>query len=267
MQGENFLVIGNDKRMTECKKRLNDLGYVADILYSNNKIAQISKYKSIILPVTGVIDGVISCSDIFLEELVKSVTDKHRVFYGILNKNPFGEQGVSYYNEKFIKRNSILTAQGVLKVILDNIESDLRSLKVAVVGFGNCGRAICEYLIGLDADVFIISRNAISLSTAQKLGCKSDYIQEFKRNINSYDIIINTVPVNILSEELLSDINDSCIYIEVASKPYGFDINKSQNYNFKFILANNLPGRFTPVSAGHNIADTVIEIFREEKYG
>ncbi|HCT17325.1 MAG TPA: hypothetical protein DIW36_08120 [Ruminococcaceae bacterium] len=55
------------------------------------------------------------------------------------------------------------------------------------------------------------------------------------------------------------------LYVEIASKPYGFNINETDKYNFRYILAESLPGRFTPTSAGANIADTVIELIKEGK--
>ena len=55
------------------------------------------------------------------------------------------------------------------------------------------------------------------------------------------------------------------LYVEIASKPYGFNINEIDKYNFRYVLAESLPGRFTAESAGAYIADTVTEILKEGK--
>ena len=76
---------------------------------------------------------------------------------------------------------------------------------------------------------------------------------------------MNTVPHNILSKKTMEKLTKRNLYIEIASKPYGFNINEIDKYNFRYVLAESLPGRFTPTSAGANIADTVIEMIKEDK--
>ena len=88
---------------------------------------------------------------------------------------------------------------------------------------------------------------------------------EFFGKIRDFDIIVNTVPYNILDRGTMERLTSKNLYVEIASKPYGFNINETDKYNFRYILAESLPGRFTPTSAGANIADTVIELIKEGK--
>ena len=88
-------------------------------------------------------------------------------------------------------------------------------------------------------------------------------MQEINSEICNYDIIINTVPYNIISNEAVKSLNFSNLYIEVASKPYGFDYSLIDISGFKYINAYSLPGRYTPESAGQNIARTVIRMIEE----
>ena len=57
-------------------------------------------------------------------------------------------------------------------------------------------------------------------------------------------------------------VNDEDEYLGTISLK---NINEIDKYNFRYVLAESLPGRFTPTSAGANIADTVIEMIKEDK--
>lgn len=267
MKAENFLILGNDKRMTACCNRINDLSYEACMM-DNIDSVHTDRFKYIVLPLPSVVNGNIFGTKIRLDSFIYMLHSENVVIYGNIQGQPFADKGISYYyNDDFMFKNSYLTAQGVLRIILQNIEQELTSLNVAVIGYGRCGRAICMLLQKLGLNVTLISKNPESQIVASCLGFKSADASVLLRESEGYDIIINTVPVNIISCLFLESLSEDTIYVEVASKPYGFDIETMINYDFKYILADNLPGRFTPEAAGKNIADTVIEILKEGKYG
>lgn len=265
MNDETFLVYGSDKKMISCYEKLKSYGYKAEILNSEVNF-DISAYNYIILPIPTIANSKINGTNISLSEFVASVSDNQIVFCGNLNPSAY-KNFYSYYNENFLIKNSRLTAQGVLKLISMNVEEDFNSLKVVVIGYGRCGKAVCKLLKGCGMNVTSVSRRKVTRVLAQDDGfCTGDF-DYLNNTIEHFDIIINTVPVNIIYKESISKLSQKNIFIEIASKPYGFDISEYDVYNFKYILGESLPGRFTPVSAGYNIADTVLDILKEAEYG
>ncbi len=267
MKGK-FLIAGNDKKMSECQKRLSFLGCEAECKTGEDFFKALPMYEYIILPLPSVANGTVAYTGKTVDELKATIDENQRVFFGNIHPNSFGKKGYSYYyDEAFLIKNSRLTAQGVLKTILENTQRDLTSLKVAVFGFGRCGKAICRLLKSCDLNVTVFLRKRDAAVLAESYGYTVSHISEIDKKISDYDIIVNTVPFNIIGENSLKKLTQDNLYIEVASKPYGFDISRADVYNFKYVLAESLPGRFTPVSAGENIADTVMEILKEGRYG
>lgn len=268
MKTEKFLIAGCDKKMQECKNRLIDSGHIAECLEGDAFRDNVAAFRNIILPLPSISNGIISSTGINIEYLNSCLNERQRVFYGNIENNPFGSRGFSYYyNEAFLIKNSRLTAQGVARLVLENTEKDFFELKIAVVGYGRCGKSISKMLRKMGADVTAYSRSNISKTKALNDGIRHSYINQFNTAISKYDIIVNTVPFNIISSTGLETLTKENLYVETASKPYGFSIADADIYNFRYILASGLPGKYTPVSAGENIADTVIEILKEGNYG
>lgn len=259
-----ILVFGNDEKMQSCKSRLNELGFTAESASSEiEKI--ISGYSEIILPLPAVSDGYINGTDITLDRFIRLLKKEHTVLCSNISAEEFPCKVISYYNESFIKKNSHLTAQGTLKIILDIIKTDLSLMRAAVIGYGNCGREICRILKNCGAEVTAYIRSEKSACEAQKNGIKIENINKLN-NLSQFDIIINTVPVNIIGDRVLESLTEKNLYIEIASAPYGFNIKNAEKYRFTFVLASSLPGKFTPVGAGINIADTAVDILKEVHY-
>ncbi len=266
MKADNFLIAGNDIKMLECKNYLIDCGFDACLSYDDEFSQNLSKFNNIVLALPTVVNGCISGTNETVESLAEKLMPFHRVFYGNLNDNPFGNQGICYYSdETFLTENSRLTAQGVLRLIPENTDTDICGLKIAVIGYGRCGKAICSMLNGIGAGVTVFSRRTEPLIFSSNGQIICENTADIDKLVQRFDIIINTVPYNIIKEIGLKKLTNKNIYIEVASKPYGFDATLIDNYSFRYILASGLPGRFTPKAAGRNIAKTIIGLLKEAK--
>lgn len=264
MQADKFLIIGNDKKMQACRSRLSSLGFDALCCDGKDIEEKLSSCSKIILPLPTLSNGFISGTEMTVDKLNEKLLKNQLVFYGNLGNNPFGDSGRCYYNESFLFKNSRLTAQGVLRIILENTDEDLCVLNAAVLGYGRCGRAICRTLSANDMSLTVVTRKPTETVFYENKNSKVININAFSEKIADYDIIINTIPYNILDKDTMKKLSKRNLYIEIASKPYGFNINEIDKCIFRYILAESLPGRFTPTSAGANIADTVIEIMKED---
>ena len=61
-----------------------------------------------------------------------------------------------------------------------------------------------------------------------------------------YDIIINTIPVNLSVD--YKNLKNSKIY-DLASNPYGFDINEIVKNNIRYEVVSSVPSKYAPYSA------------------
>lgn len=247
-----FLVLGNDRKMQSCKERLCRKGHKCSDENCDN----------IILPLPLIInDGKIKGTDVTFDEIIRGQKPGQKIFYGNLETNPFKYDAVSYYfDEKFLELNSALTAKGIMKILYEKYD-DLGSMSYAVLGYGRCGKAVCSLLKDVTENVTAVARKEKSRDEAERNMLRTG---DFSTDLSAFDVIINTVPCNILSDEMLNSLSDRNMYVEIASPPYGFDITKKDKYSFGYILANGLPGRFFPEESGWNIADTVLKYCNNE---
>lgn len=265
MNDEKILIIGKDEKMSACRGRLSDVGFHAVCAESEAiKNGEMKNYKNIVLPLPTLNGEFISGTDISFKAFCSCLSDDSRVFCGNIPADRFPCRAYSYCtDEHFMIKNARLTAQGTLRLILDNVKTDICNMTAAVTGYGYCGKEICRLLKNCGFDVTSFSRRRETLAEAVNDGMRTADIKEINSRINEFDITVNTVPFNIITADSLKTLTEKNIYIEIASAPYGIDRAQADKYDFRYISAGGLPGKFTPVSAGVNIAETILNKLKE----
>lgn len=279
MNNESVIIIGGDKRQEYIYSVLSEDGYDCEIINKSTDNIEdcLAKKRYVILPVPASKDGKnIYCSnkDFIIEysELGKILTDKHIVFGVGLPKEliyQMNRNNTVYYdlnnNEDLLVYNAFLTAQGALKLLLDNTEKDINSRKVIVTGFGRIGKALAILLKGLNMKITVCVRKDSQQNLAGYLGLRGIKYDTLKDEISDADFIFNTVPEQVFNTECISRIKKNAVYFELASAPFGADKSQLTAYKVKRVDAGSLPGRYTPYSAGEKIA-RILENLIQRRY-
>ena len=79
----------------------------------------------------------------------------------------------------------------------------------------------------------------------------------------NYDIIINTIPFQILDENRLRNVKKECTIIDLSSNPGGVDRSAARRMGLKMIWALSLPGRVAPMTSAEFIKETLYHILKE----
>ena len=161
-------------------------------------------------------------------------------------------------DKNVVWNNAMLTAEGLIGKIILHTDFALNGSKVLVIGFGKCGTNIASRLFSLNCNVTIYDHTPEHLSQASSYGYNILEICDFDKNIHDFDIIINTVPCEVLTDYHMGLIKNSCILFEIASKPYGFNKELVNKYNLSLITCPGLPGETAPKTAGELIAQSII---------
>lgn len=267
MKACSFLILGNDKKMIACKDELSSMGYIAEIDDGSDLIKNIRYYDNIILPLPTLTGNKIKGTDLTIDYLLSSMQKNQRLFVGNVNICSSVKVSSYYYNEEFLLINSEYTAQGILRLVLENIDSYSGDTEVAVTGYGRCGKAICRLLNKCGFNVTSFSRRKETVNEALADKINAELIENIGEYIGGFSVVINTVPENIFSYDILKKINENAVYIETASAPYGFDKCLSESFEFRYILAAGLPGKYLPKSSGISIAKAVSDILKGEENG
>ena len=149
-------------------------------------------------------------------------------------------------DETYLTDNARLTAEGALCASMSKMTRSLRDAHCLVIGYGRIGKELTRLLRSFGADVTVAARRAESRKEA---GENSVSIERLPSVICKADLIYNTVPARTVSESGLFLIKNTAVLIELASKPYGFDMERAKRLGIHACLESGIPGRYCPESA------------------
>lgn len=281
----NILILGGDSRQNYMADYLEEHGFSVEIygLPENGRKSvtdikhAIKNAEILILPLPLSKDGkhLFSCTDckIRTDDFISQVSKKHIVFGGMINKSiemkllHRAGRVIDYFLlEEVTLRNTVPTAQGIIKTIIDNIEYTIDSSKCAIFGYGRVAKTTAKALSALGADVTVCARKKGDIASAEVNGLKGCIISDFGLIAGKFDYIINTVPSSVITREILLKIKKDCFIIDVASAPYGTDFAAAFELGISAVQCPSLPGKVAPKTAGKIIADAIIDALKEENH-
>ena len=95
---------------------------------------------------------------------------------------------------------------------------------------------------------------------------RSDNVIDFKAlQCQNYDIIFNTVPAIYFTKKEIDTFKNDIKYIELASFPGGIDKHYAKIKSIDIIDGSKLPSRYSKISAGYLIGETIDKMIKEGK--
>ena len=88
-------------------------------------------------------------------------------------------------------------------------------------------------------------------------------LNDLNDNLNQFDIIINTIPFQILDKERLGLLKDDVVIIDLASNPGGVDRRIAREKGIKVIWALSLPGKVAPLTSAEFIKEALYHVLKE----
>ena len=292
-----FTLIGGDKRIAALAKVLASRGHTVNMCKSSEDLSAVRGIKVYsgferaiadgdftVLPMPISRDGVhvlasvgdadeqIRIEDVF--DCAKRCGVKHILGGNISNnikemaENKGGSLIDYSLSEQFLQSNAESTAEGGIMVAMENTDVTIKDSKVLVGGYGRIAKYLTKLLLSMGADVTVAARKDTDLAHATSIGCKTVKIgdmgdtREFKETIQNSQMIFNTVPSLIFTEDLMGN-RSSATYIELASCPGGIDLRAAREAGMKIIFAPSLPGRYSAESAGGYIFDSIYQNLKE----
>ena len=237
-----ILFIGYDARykvVIDTLKIKNDvytLGYEDIDNVGVGNLNNINEYDIVVLPMSGIKNG--SASNIKVDS---SIFDNYNgIIYTGIKKGLRGNVESFLDDKEICFENTMITVDG----IMDRIK-DIDKVIICILGYGNIGsklydRLVSDYkvIVGVkDKEVGCVNN---SFSTSNK--------KDLEYYLTSSDLIINTVPINIIDEDILNKITG--YFLDIASYPYGINEKDRDKYKFKYDLYSSIPSKYAPLKAG-----------------
>ena len=152
-------------------------------------------------------------------------------------------------DEAFLIRNALLTAQAAICAYAKYAETALCDTKCLVVGYGRISKFLCRLLKAHGAKVAAAARKSRDLELIGNEGLCVVRIDDLAQSLPWADVIFNTVPAHIFTENELLAIRRDAAFIELASPPYGMDLKLAEKCMVNVRIEPSLPGLYFPASA------------------
>lgn len=232
--------------------------YPADIYELDN----IGQYSDVILPIPVSKDGLTVFTDkgldLKLHSLYGQIQPHQRLYGGGVKNSPKCIVYDFMKDPTFKLINAHYTAQGTLRLILENTDNYIVGKKAIIIGFGDVATTLALMLSKLGFKVITAMRKADKRREAIALGYKAINLDEIGYVIDGCDYIFGTVPARILTEEHIRQMKDDSVYIELASAPFTADKSIFEKYSKNYIFGGSLPGRYLPKASAELMADYIL---------
>jgi len=169
-----------------------------------------------------------------------------------------------YAREELVVSNAAATAEGAIKIAMDETPITLLGSKCLVIGFGRIGKILAHRLKGMGAVVAASGRSHSDRAWIDAYGYTALNTNSLEGHLRNFDIIFNTAPARILSKERLKEILSNCLIIDLSSKPGGMDFIAAGNLGLRAVWALSLPGKVAPVTSGIVIKNTIYNMLLEQ---
>ena len=168
----------------------------------------------------------------------------------------------------FTVGNAALTAEGAVGLLIGESPRSLWKGKALVTGWGRIASQLAPRLRALGCETRVAARKAGDRAEAEGLGLGSSRMEEIADRAGELDFLVNTVPAQVLSREVLEHMRPDAVLLELASEP-GFDRQLAEELGLRAVYAPGLPGRSAPCAAAGLMRDTIFAVIREreEKHG
>ena len=282
-------IIGGDLRLVKLAQMLqkennliyifgleksNELGIYPNIKINKDLVQTLENAEIIISSIPfsrdeQIINMPLSDNKIKIDELMNLIKDKTLIAGTISNGIYEKYKDVKIIdimkNERLAILNTIATAEGAIKEIIENIQINIHGCKIMILGFGRVGKTLAKKLDGLSAKVTVVSKEDEELAWAEVYGYTNIELNKIKNIIKDYDVIVNTIPSIILQGSVLKEIDKNVLLVDLASGDGGINKKEADENDLNLIKALGIPGKIAPVATAKILKEVIYEIMEEKK--
>lgn len=250
----DMIVFSADARYKYACDILEDNGYTVRLC---TDVTEYDGEETVVFPMPVTKDGLTfylpkAAKTRYIIPFIDSLSPSCRLFCGAAN-NGFAElckfygfKITDYYDEEFKCVNSSLTA---------DLAVDIYGKKNAlIIGYGRIGKRLAQ----ICDNAVVCARSSKDIDDIKQKYTFVSY-DDLQNEISKFDIIYNTVPVNVISADTAVKITGK--YVELASLPGG--VPKDVISDIDYYEERGLPAKANPKAAGAILADGIMRKLTE----
>lgn len=287
MQKRKYLIIGGDMRSVYLSELLKKEYHRVE-MYGFEKKQPDTKNKNLSLMISdtniiicgiplesagGLVNMPFSTEALPVNTLIEMMPSEVFFVAGKIEKElrrQLDDRGIKYIDlldrEEMAVLNAIPAAEGAVDLIINAIPATIHNSRILILGFGRIGKVLSKILHGFGAEVWVAARKYSDLSWIEVYGYKPVHIKDLESYVTDMDVIVNTIPLKILTADILNKIHLDCYLLDLASKPGGIDFEHAEKLGFKVDWALSIPGKIAPLTAAEIIKRTIDNVFQEGSF-
>ena len=259
-----FAILGGDERMKILASLLMKDGHIVkDFVSTPIPDGENFSDTVVILPLPAFRGGKLNAphigKDYTAKDVLRMTANAQRVLGG-MTEPPFEDY---YKREELLLKNAEITAECAAILLNNELGGEIRGRKILVVGYGRIGKSLARILRDGGAAVTVSARRESHFTQIAEMGCAAVHTQKLHGRISGFDAVVNTVPYPVIDGRTIDTTKKDCVFIELASEPYGIDGAYAAEKR-RYILAAGLPGKMMPEKASAAIRDTIYKILGED---
>ncbi len=275
-----ILVCGGDERSVHLSRLMSADGHEvmcfclekAELPEGCRSLGSPVRADAVILPVPaedahGLLNAPLGTQPCRIEHILDCAGSAAAVIGGRLGagiKSAAAQRGMAVYDymqsPDFTARNAAISAEGAVSELMSKTKTALCDMRILVIGWGRIGKLLISRLRALCPALYLMSRSSEARALARELGCGVAAPDCPPELLGSFDAVINTAPAPVIAD--LRAFRDSCILLELASAPGGFDTEAARDCGLSLSVLRGLPGRYAPESAARLIHGSVSDILK-----
>jgi dipicolinate synthase subunit A len=290
LTGMQIAVIGGDARqleiirkLTELDARLSLIGFEQlDHAFTGavkEKLDEVdfSNMDALILPVPGTnleghVETIFSNEKVILTAEMLLKTPEHCTIYSGIS-NTFLNGITKEANRQLVQLferddvaiyNSIPTVEGTIMMAIQHTDFTIHGSNITVLGLGRVGMSVARTFHALGAKIKVGARKTEHLARITEMGLTPFHLNEIEQQVKDTDILINTIPLLIVTASVISKMPAHTLIIDLASKPGGTDFRYAEKRGIKALLAPGLPGIVAPKTAGQILANVLAQLLQDD---
>lgn len=182
-------------------------------------------------------------------------------------KESLESRGVPYVDlldrEDMAVLNAIPAAEGAVELIMHSIPKTIHNSRILILGYGRIGKVLARILSAFGAEIWVAARTYSDLSWIEAFGYKPVHLDDLERYITDMNVIVNTIPYQYITADILNKIRSDCYLLDLASHPGGIDFEHAKKLGLKTDWALSLPGKVAPLTAAEIIKKTIDNVLIE----
>lgn len=160
--------------------------------------------------------------------------------------------------------HAIPTAEGAIKVAVENTEDTLLGMPVLCFGLGRVGMSVAQAFGAMKSRVTVTARNPAQLARAKSMGFDTVHLSDLLGVLDRFSLIVSSASGKVVTREMIARTRPDALIMDLCSPPGSVDFEAAKELGRRVVWARAQAGS-APRSAGGHEWQVLMRFVRERR--